>query len=101
MGDRTRRLGKEGEAAANGNAIYRGDAGLRVRTGRAGRERTRCAGDTGAHGVVAPTTSAANGEDTFYPAPQRLNVVVLALSTAADKGETLSTAARCALRGPR
>ena len=66
--------GENGEAAANGNAIYRGDAGLCVRTGRAGRERTRC-GHTGAHGIVAPTTAAAIGEDTFYPAYQRLRVL--------------------------
>ena len=27
----------------------------------------------GAHGKVAPMTAAAIGEDTYYPAPQRLN----------------------------
>ena len=66
--------GEKGEAAANGNAIYIGDAGLCVRTERAGRERTRC-GDTGTHDIVALTTAAAIGEDTFYPTatPQRLN----------------------------
>ena len=48
----------EREAAAIGNAVYRKDAGLRMRTGRAGRERTRC-GDTGAHGIVASMAAAA------------------------------------------
>ena len=58
--------GERWEAAANGNAIYRGDAGLRVRTGRVGREHTRCV-NTGAHGMVAPMTAAAIGEDIFTP----------------------------------
>ena len=50
--------GEKGEAATIGNAVYREDAGLRVHTGRAGREHTRC-GDTGAHGIVASTAAAA------------------------------------------
>ena len=56
--------GERGEAAANGNAIYRGDAGLRVRTGRVGREHTWC-GDTGAHGMVASMAAAAIDGSVF------------------------------------
>ena len=67
--------GEEREAAAIDNAIDRGDAviaGLRVRTGRGGERAYRVRGH-GAHSVVALTTAAAIGEDTYYPAPQRLN----------------------------
>ena len=66
LDDRTCRLGKGGRPLLTGNAIYRGDAGLRVRTGRVGREHTRCV-NTGAHGMVAPMTAAAIGEDIFTP----------------------------------
>ena len=63
--------GEEGGAAI-GNAIYTWDAGLRVRTGRGGRERT-LGREHGAHDIVAPTTATAVGEDIYYPTPQRLN----------------------------
>ena len=63
--------GERGEAAANGNAIYRGDAGLRVRTGRVGREHTvREHGGT-RHGGTDDGSSHRRGH--FYPAPQRLD----------------------------
>ena len=57
--------------------LQRGYWAKRVRTvtGGAGMEHTQVRGH-GAHGIVAPMTAAAIGEDIFYPAPQRLTRVL-------------------------
>ena len=67
---------KQEWTAAIAFAICRRDAGaLRVRTGGRAGGAYMVRGH-GAHGIVAPTTAAADGENIFYPAPQRLISVV-------------------------
>ena len=65
--------GEKGEAAAIGNAVYRKDAGLRVRTGEGRGGSVQGAGTQGHTASWHRWRQQPSMGRYFYPAPQRLD----------------------------
>ena len=80
LGDRTHRLGNRSGPLQSLSRSAEGMLGHFACTLEGGHHRksidTYMVRGHGAHGIVAPTTAAADGENIFYPAPQRLISVV-------------------------